>query len=284
MILITGATGQLGSAVIKQLSKLIPVQEIAALARDAQKTKWIQDLGIEVRIGDFDQPASLKDAMKGIDQVLLISTISENRFDQHKNVIDAAKEAGVRKVYYTGVSMRDLATSFNKPLMNSHFETEDYLKSSGLNYGFLRNSLYMDVIPMFIGAEAINKGVFFPAGDGKVPFVLREEMGEAIGTILAAKYEENQVLEIAAEEVYSFSEIAKALSEISGTEIPYVDLPETDFKQALQQANVPDYVIDFTLAFAADIKSHQFETGKSDLEKWLKRKPSDLKASLKKLF
>src|SRR5690606_36484397 len=105
MILVTGATGQLGAATVDHLLKHTEANDIVALTRDENKASALKEKGVEVRIGDFDDTDSLHKAMKGIDKVLLISTVDPSRFQQHKNVVDAAKSAGVKHIVYTGISM-----------------------------------------------------------------------------------------------------------------------------------------------------------------------------------
>ncbi|MBI3233286.1 MAG: NAD(P)H-binding protein, partial [Bacteroidetes bacterium] len=184
MILITGSTGHLGTATIQQLLKHTSANNIVAFARDENKAKHLKDLGIEVRLGSFDDIASIEKAMAGIDKVLLVSGLDPHRFQQHKNVVDAAKKAGVSQLAYTSVAFKDFQSSVIKPLMESHFQTEDYIKESGLNYTLLRNTLYTDGVPMFVGEKVFETGIILPAGDGKVPYALRGEMAEATDNVL----------------------------------------------------------------------------------------------------
>jgi NAD(P)H dehydrogenase (quinone) len=134
MILITGANGQLGTAVIAQLLKKTSANQIAAFVRDATKASALSSKGVDIRIGSYDDVASLDQAMQGIETVLLIAgTDEEKRLQQHQNVVDAAKRAGVRCIAYTSRTLKDRSTIVNK-LMEGHFQTEDYIKASGLNY------------------------------------------------------------------------------------------------------------------------------------------------------
>ena len=167
-LLITGATGQLGSQIVSELTAKYPIAQLSVLARSSEKGLPFTEKGITVKIGNYQDPSSLVEAMQGIDSVLLISSSDFNdRIGQHKNVIDAAKAAGVQHIFYTGVAIKDIETSPLKPLLGDHFETEEYIKQSGLTYTFLRNSLYADVVPMFIGANVLETGVFSLLGKGK---------------------------------------------------------------------------------------------------------------------
>ncbi|HEY5371085.1 MAG TPA: SDR family oxidoreductase [Hanamia sp.] len=221
-ILITGATGHLGTAVINQLLKNTDSNHIVALARDESKAKFLREKGVEVRLGTFEDTASLDKALQGIEKVLLISTADPNRFQQHKNVVDAAKKADVKFIVYTSVPLKDLNSAVAKFLLESHFQTEDYIKASGLTYAFLRNNIYVDMVPMYVGEKVFETGIFLPAGDGKLPFALRREMGEGTANLfLQSEQHQNKTYDITNTELYSFEDIAKVLSELSGKTITY---------------------------------------------------------------
>jgi len=284
MILVTGATGHLGTATIEHLLKNTTAGNIVAFARDENKAWHLKEKGVEVRIGNFDDTASLDKAMQGIEKVLLISTIDHHRIQQHKNVIDAAKKASIKHIAYTGVSLKDVNTSAIKILMESHFQTEDYIKESGLAYTFLRNTLYTDIIPMHVGEKVFETGIFVPAGNGKVPYALRREMGEAAANALLQNGHENKTYEITGSELYSYSDVAQTLSELSGKNIAYTDVEATAFSEQLKQGGVPDFLAFLKTGFATDIKNNQFGIVSKDLETLIGRKPTSLKDSLKGIY
>lgn len=284
MILVTGATGHLGSATIEHLLKNTATSNIIAFARDETKAIHLKEQGIEVRVGNFDDAPSLDKAMQGVKKVLLISTIDHHRIQQHKNVVDAAKKAGVKHIVYTGVSLKDLNTSATKDLMESHFQTEDYIKESGLAYTFMRNTLYTDVIPMYVGEKIFETGILFPAGNGKVPYALRREMGEAAANVLLQNEHENKTYQITGSELYSFTDVAQNLSELSGKGIAYTDVEAKAFSEQLIQAGVPGFVVSLVTSFAIDIKNNQFAMVSPDLETLLGRKPASLKDALKEIY
>lgn len=284
MILVTGATGHLGTATVEHLLKKTKADNIIAFARSEEKAKALRDKGVEVRIGDFDDITSLDKAMQGIEKVLLISTVDHNRLQQHKNVVDAAKKAGVRYVAYTGVSMNDLSTSAIIGLMEAHFQTEDYIRSSGLSYTILRNTLYTDVIPFYVGEQVFETGVYFPAGTGSAPFALRNEMGEATANVLLEEGHENKTYAITGNTLHSFKDVAEELSVLSGKTITYTDANSMDYTDKLKQFNVPEYLISMLGGFAADIKNKQFEIVSNDLENLLGREPASLKEGLKLIY
>lgn len=284
MILITGATGQLGSAVNQHLLTKIPASQIAAFVRDAGKATGLQEKGVSIRVGTYDDTVALDSAMQGIEKVLLISGgDADNALQQHQNVVDAAKKAGVKCIAYTGRSLKDPSTLVNK-LMNRHFQTEDYIKESGLNYALFRNILYMDVLPLFVGKQVFDTGIHLPAGDGKVSFALRGEMGEAIAKVLLDSDCDNQTYNFTGSETYSFEDVANALSELSGKEVKYSAVTPAEFKAQMKGRGIPDFMVPRMIGFITDIKNGQETTLSPDLENKLGRKPVSLKEGLKTLF
>ncbi|WP_291138926.1 SDR family oxidoreductase [Flavobacterium sp. UBA7663] len=285
MILVTGATGHLGKAVVNQLLLKTEITNIAVLARDLDKAHEYKTKGIEVRIGDFDNQDSLNEAMKGIDTVLLVSGVDPvNRLQQHKNVVDAAVKKDVNRIAYTSVTMENLNTSANQFLMQSHFQTEDYIKNSGLNYTFFRNNLYTDTILMFAGENPFETGIALPAGNGKVGFALRKEIGEAIANELLQISSENKIYEITGSKSYSYADVASELSKLSGKNVTYTDLEAETYSELLKNIGVPEEYISMFNAFAADIKTNQHSKTTLDLENLLGRKPISFSLALKELY
>ena len=285
MILITGATGHLGSATIDFLLRKLSASKIAAFVRDAGKAADLKEKGVDIRVGSYDDVASLDAAMQGIEKVLLIaSNDEENRLAQHRNVVDAAKKAGVKCVAYTSRNLKDRGTLVNK-LMESHFQTEDYIKESGLNYALFRNALYMDVIPQFVGGEKVfETGINLPAGDGRVAYALRSEMGEAIAKVLAEDGCANRIYQLTGSEASTFSDVAKALTDLSDKEVKYTPAEKSAFETGMKGRGVPEPVIEKVVGFITDIKNGQEEETTSELENLLGRKPAPLQEGLKTLF
>lgn len=287
MILITGATGKLGGIVIKTLlSKNVPASQIAALVRDENKAVDLKEKGIAIRIGDYDNKPSLDEAMKGIDKVLLVSGLDMSKVvEQHQNVVDAAKKAGVRCLAYTSNCLRDRNTLVNK-IMLTHFETEDYIMASGLNYIIFRNVLYMDSMAMYLigGKNALETGIRLPAGEGRVSYALRSDEAEAIGNVLAGEDCSNRIYNFTNSRDYSFYDVADALSELSGKPITYAPVDMETYKAIAREQGTPEYVVEASAPFITDIKNEQGSTVSSDLEDALGRKPVDLKAGLKRLL
>lgn len=284
-ILITGATGHLGKATIEHLLKITTAEKIVAFTRNLEKATSLIEKGIEIRIGDFDDTNSLDKAMPDISSVLLISALELHRFQQHKNVVDAAKRADVKHIAYTGVALRDIDSSVVKPAMESHFQTEDYIKGSGLNYTFLRNTLYADAIPMFTGAKVLETGIIYlPTGDGKTPFASRNEMGEAIAIILTKDGHKNKTYSLTNIEAYTFQNIADILSNITGKKIKHVSPTPEEYIRSLENANIPKEFTDMLTGFSLAQSKNEFNVISNDLENLLGRKPISLKEFLEPIY
>ena len=284
-ILVTGATGHLGNAVIEALLKKMKSSQISIITRKEEKQAIFKANGFNAFVGSYDDVNSLEKAMYGVDAVLLISAGDQgDRMQQHKNVIDTAKNNGVKHIAYTSRCLNNRNNLANQ-LMVEHFETEDYILKTGLNYTFFRNILYMDTIPQFIGGDtALEKGIFLPAGDGKVSFALRSEMGEAMANVLLNGKSEKNIYNFTGDKTYSFYDIAKALTELTGKEVKYTNVETGTFVGIMKQRNLPDIVIKKIADFITDIKNNQEADIYSDLENQLGRKPTGLTEGLKILF
>ncbi|MCP9770456.1 SDR family oxidoreductase [Lacihabitans sp. LS3-19] len=282
MILITGATGQLGRGIIENLLKTTPSSEITAFVRDETKAADLKALGVTLKVGTYQDSDSLEAAMSGIDKVLLISSADfVDRIGQHKNVINAAKKAGVKQIFYTGVSIKDMDASPIKPMLGDHFETEDYIKELGFDYTFLRNALYFDIIPMFAGEGVFENGIFFPAEKGKVAFALRSDLAEATALIINSADNVNKVYNLAGSTAYSFEEIAAELSKLSGKEVGYLSPEPEAFEGMLKQFGVPDIMIILSQSFAGAFKHNDFEETSTTLYNILGRETVELAEFLK---
>lgn len=284
MILVTGATGNLGSSVVTQLLKISSANQFVVTSSNTEGVAKLEAKGLQTRLGNFSDAGSLTETFKGISKILLISTMEQNRFEQHKNVVDAAKEQGVRHIVYTSLAIKDIQTSGVKDLMISHFQTEDYIKASGLTYTILRNTMYADALIQILGAEVLNQGINLPGGDGKVPYALRREMGEAIANLLLQDGHENKTYKITGSNSFGYAEVSAKLSELSGKVVSYNDISEDDFKNSLKQIGFPNFVIYLHAGTIYDIKTKQYEIESKTLEELLGRPTASIEVFVKELF
>jgi NAD(P)H dehydrogenase (quinone) len=287
MILITGATGYFGNAIIDFLiNNGIPLGRIAALVRNKKKGMDLLSKGITLRIADSNEYASLIEAFNSVDKVLLISGDDPgNRAKQHLNVINAAKEAGVKHILYTSFERKnEKGSSPVDLLLQSHIYTEKIIKECGIPYTIFRNNLPMDMLPMFLGEEVLATGVYFPAEDGEAAFTLGADVAETVANVLTNDGHENKEYCISNTENSSFQNIADVLCELSGEAVMYHSPDTESYLNTLVTAGVSKEDASFFASIGEAIKQGEFYSAKSDLESLLGRKPASLKVYLKKTF
>ncbi|WP_022826426.1 SDR family oxidoreductase [Hymenobacter norwichensis] len=283
MILVTGATGGLGHETIDCLLTTAPATEIAALVRDVSKATDLAERGVDVRQADyFDYPA-LVQAFQDIEKVLLVSAVAfTDRLSQHRNVIDAAKEAGVKHLFYT--SIQRSSDFVLTEVTESDLATEAYLKASGLVYTILRNGYYFEGLGYLIGSEVPEKEIRFPAGEGKIAFIKRTELAAATATLLTSEGHENQEYTLVGSEAYSFHDIARELSALAGLPITYRSSELAPYIAQTVAAGFPEPVANFFAQWGAAAK-HGMLAGTDDtVEQLLGRKPMSLREYLKTTY
>jgi NAD(P)H dehydrogenase (quinone) len=240
MIVITGATGQLGQLVIKALLKKVPASSIVAAVRNVEKAKDIAALGVQVRHADYDKPDTWDAALQGADRVLLISS-SEigQRARQHRAVIDAAKRAGVKLLAYTSVLHADTSPL---GLAAEHRETEAMIRASGVPFVLLRHSWYTENYTAGIPGALAHGAVYGCTGNGRIASATRADYAEGDVAALTADNQAGRIYEFAGDTSYTLTELAAEISRQSGKNIGYVNLPEAEYKNVLIKAGLPEPV------------------------------------------
>jgi len=231
---ITGATGQLGRLVVDNLKNRMPAAEIVALARSPRKAA---DLGVASREADYAKPETLSTALAGLDTLLLISS-SElgRRAAHHRNVLQAAKKAGVRRVVYTSLLHADTSPL---DLAAEHLETEVDLKASGLAGTVLRNGWYTENYTGSVRGALAGGAFLGSAGDGRISSAPRSDYAEAAAVVLTGTGHEGKTYELAGDAAYTLSDLAADLSRQTGRTIPYRNLPEAEYAAVLVGVGLP---------------------------------------------
>jgi NAD(P)H dehydrogenase (quinone) len=237
MIAITGATGQLGQLVIDHLLKTVSASQLVAIVRNPAKAQALTDQGIVVRQGDYTDEAGLKSALQGVEKLLLISGSEVGqRTVQHRNIINAAKAAGVKFIAYTSLLHADKSPL---GLHVEHVETEKMIAESGIAYTLLRNGWYTENY-LASAPPAIEHGVFIgAAGDGKIASATRADYAAAAAQVMSSEGHAGKVYELAGDNAWTLSELAAELSKQSGKNVSYQNLSEADFAAALKGVGLP---------------------------------------------
>ncbi|WP_418318571.1 SDR family oxidoreductase [Piscinibacter sakaiensis] len=220
-IAVTAASGKLGSAIVKATSELLGSEGVIAVARSTEKARG---LGVEVRAGSYDDRAALERAFQGIDAVLLVSGMDapDKRVVQHRNVIDAAKSAGVQKMVYTSVQ-GPLADSAFSPIVQSNRQTEEDLKASGLDWTIGRNGIYIEPDVEYIDQYASSGEIVNCAGDGLCGYTTRPELAHAYARMLTQPQHSGQTYKLHGERITQAT-LAQHLSDAFGVPLRYREM------------------------------------------------------------
>ena len=220
--------------VVEKLKEKTFKENIIAIVRSPNEAKT---LGVEAREGDYEKPETLRNALEGIDKLLLISGSEVGkRVEQHQNVIEAAKDAGVKSIVYTSILHADSSII---DLAEEHRATEAGLGEAGIPFTLLRNSWYTENYTNSIPGALAGGAFIGSAGDGKISSATREDFAEAAAVVLTEEGHEGKTYELAGDEAYTLDELAEEISKQTGKEIPYKNLPPEEYAKALKNFGVP---------------------------------------------
>jgi uncharacterized protein YbjT (DUF2867 family) len=214
MIIVTGATGGLGRAVVENLLRCVPTAKVAVSVRKPDDAQAFAARGVAVRRGDFDKPDSLVRSFDGADRLLIISASGidhESRTVRHRNAIDAAVRAGVGHVYYTSLLPGQDSVAY---VMKAHLDTEAYLLASGLPFTILKNGVYAEAWQLYLG-DVIGDEVVIPA-DGPVSWVSRADLAEGTARLLYEGGHEGEMLNLTGPAALDIKAVAEILGRVRG--------------------------------------------------------------------
>jgi NAD(P)H dehydrogenase (quinone) len=278
MIVVTGATGQLGCLVTATLLKKIPASEIVAAVRNGEKAGDITAQGVHVRLADYNQPQAWDEALKGADKVLLISSSEVGqRARQHRSVIDAARRAGVKLLAYTSILRADTSPL---GLAAEHKETEALIHASGIPYTLLRNGWYTENYTVGIPDILAHGAVYGCAGNGCIASAARVDYAEAAAEVLTAENQAGRVYELAGDTAYTLADLAAEISGQSGRNIGYVDLPEAEYRNVLVKAGLPDAIAALLADSGTGVSKGALFDGTRQLSRLINRPTTSLAASV----
>lgn len=281
-LLVTGATGKLGSKIVNVLLAKVPADQLAVSVRNPEKAEDLRAKGVDVRHGDFDQPETLAAAFKGIDRLLIISADgdTETRIRQHNNAVDAAKNAGVSFIAYTSIANAQESTNF---LAEVHKATEVAIQKTGIPYSFLRNNWYLENELSTIQGVQAGAPWVTSAGSGKVGWALQQDYAEAAAEVLAGEGHENTIYELSGKPL-SQEEIAAAVSQVIGKEVPVQHVDDSKYAEIMTQAGIPDFVVPMLAAIQKDIREGTLDIESNDFEKLLGRPETPVVDGVRKLI
>jgi NAD(P)H dehydrogenase (quinone) len=242
MIVITGASGQLGRAIAAALAERILPDSVRLATRDPGKIADLAAKGFETAEADFDRPETLADAFAGADTVLIISGDAPNdvRIRQHRAAIDAANAAGVGRVVYTSFINVSPASLF--PFAAIHADSEAYLKASGLSFTILRNNQYAENINLS-SAKATGK-LASPGMKGKVAYITRADIAAATAAVLAGEGHAGKTYELTGPEALDLAEVAEVLGNTWGKPVEAVEISAEDFSGVLGSYGLPPFLVE----------------------------------------
>ena len=226
-VAITAASGQLGSQVVEALLALIPGTNIVGLARTPDKATH---LGIEIRPGDYNEKDVLEESLRSMDAVLLVSGMDapERRITQHRNVIEAARSAGVKKIVYTSVQGAEHDTAFS-PIVQSNRQTEEDVRRSGLAWAIGRNGIYIEPDVEYLETYKKAGGITNCAGDGRCGYTTRPELAYAYARMLTEDKHDDHTYNLHGAAISQY-ELADYLNSAFGTDLTYTPMTVEEYR------------------------------------------------------
>jgi NAD(P)H dehydrogenase (quinone) len=283
-IAVTGATGKLGRATLQYLlARGVAPETIRPIVRDLAKARDLVDSRFDVAYGNYTDAALLEAAFSGVDKLLFISTsvLGEERMLHHRNVVKAAKGAGVSHIIYTSVVKPAPVACF--AASPGHYHTELLIREAGIPFTFFRNNLYLDIVPFLFGGAMATGTLAHSGGNGRVGFVAREDIAEALAAVLTSEGHLNREYPITvSRECYGLPEIAAELGVASGKTIRYDAIGPDEFRKALEKADLPPPVVAMSVALGDAVRAGEFDVSFPVFEKLLGRTPISLKDFLAK--
>ena len=279
MIIVTGATGNFGRQVVAGLLEKLPAEQVGVSTRDPGKADDLRQCGVRVCKGDFSDPASLREAFNGAEQVLIVSgtAMGAEGVRQHGNAIQAAKEAGARRILYTSHQGRGDASIFI-PTKENHVPTDTLLAGCGVPYVSLQNGFYAEsALYQLRGLQGTGR-IALPA-DGPVSWTARADLAEAAVAVLLKPelLADGTSPALTGSEVLDFEDIARIASEILGTPVERTIVSDEAYKALLVKQGMPEVYAGLLLSLYAAARAGEFAVCDPTLERLIGRKPTTMR-------
>ncbi len=280
MIIVTGATGQLGSLVVEQLLARVPAAELGVSVRDPERARALQERGVRVRRGDFADAGSLAHAFEGASTVLLVSAAStgDDAVEQHRTAIAAAVEAGAERIVYTSHMGAEPTSAF--PPMPDHAETEQALADCGVPFTALRNGFYASFAAQLLSRSgAARTGELRLPEDGPVAWTTHADLAEAAAVALTADALDGRTPPLVAAEAVDMAGVAAIASELFGRPVQRIVVPDDEYRADLLQ-RVPEQAADMLMGLFVAARRGDFAAADPTLGMLLGRTPVALRSTL----
>ncbi|KAE8365042.1 hypothetical protein BDV27DRAFT_171854 [Aspergillus caelatus] len=284
--LITGATGGLGKQVLNYFTANIPLSEFAAASSNAANKSIFENRGIAFRHVNYDDPQSLETGLRDVENLLLVSTGDRHRGQQHASVIEAAKKAGVKHIWYTSLAFGGFQDTSKAPVMQDHLLTERLLKESGLTYTSIREGAYAECFTVFLDWDPERSGTITLPADGEVAFTSRAELGEATARIMIRGGYVNQIVLFTAGETITAREIVDILNETTGRQIKLDLVPREEYLRTwmVDPRGKPREHFEMIVLFWDEIVKGSLRTTHPLLREILGREPTKPRDFVRKLL
>jgi NAD(P)H dehydrogenase (quinone) len=281
LIIVTGATGKLGSLVVEQLLARVPAAQIGVSVRDPARAGHLAERGVRVRRGDFTDAASLAPAFEGASQILLVSagTTGEAALSQHRTAIEAAVAAGTGRILYTSHMGADPTSPFAP--MPDHAATETLLRDSGVAFTALRNGFYAATVDLLLGPSgALATGELAVPEDGPVAWTTHADLAEATAIALAEGGLDGVTPALTAAEAVDMEGVAALASELTGRPVRRVVVSDDDYRAGLVSHGVPEAAADILVGMFRAARRGDFAATDPTLADLLDRRPAPLREAL----
>lgn len=280
MLIVTGASGQLGKAIVLKLLERVPAERIGVSVRDPAKAADLAGRGVRVRPGDFAQPASLAYAFEDAERVLIVSSNAAatggDPLAQHRNAIEAAQAAGARHVFYTSHAAASATSAF--PPARDHAATEAMLAASGLAWTALRHGFYAESAPMLMG-DWRDTGIVAAPADGKVAWTTHDDLAEADAILLARhNAQEGPTPPLTGSEALDFADLAALASEVTCAPVRREVVPDASIAERMAARGAPPAAAAIALGLYLASRNGEFAGVDPALEKLLGRRTIDMRA------
>ncbi|WP_299054166.1 NAD(P)H-binding protein [uncultured Nocardioides sp.] len=262
MIIVTGATGTLGSQVVERLLLRVPADQVGVSVRDPGRAEHLAARGVRVREGDFTDPASLARAFEGATRALVVSAAirGDGAVEANCAAIDAARAAGAGRVVYTSHQAASPDSLFAP--QRTHAATEAHLAGLDVPFTALRNGFYASSLGLFVG-DALRTGRLVAPADGPVSWTAHADLAEAAAVALTGSDDattlDGVTPPLTAATTLDLAAVAARLTEISGTSVTRVVVPDEEWRAQAVAAGMPPGAADFTLGMYAAARRGEFD-------------------------